>query len=1271
MKKKLFLFLLGVLITLPSFARDFSYEYEGQILNYTVLDEDAKTVETKAGVFGPNDLYPEPGNHISGALIIPEVVKDGDEEYTVIGIGDSSFFGNGITSIELPKTLTYINGSAFIYCPVEAVTYLTTSPCEYTGCFKKPILYILMGCASIFQSKGWNLPMEEISTDNVVEFNYLYQGVTLNCLALVDDGTCVIRKVVQPETISGNFIIPSALTYNGVDYIVTVIGESAFSDCAGMTSVEIPNSVMSIGREAFSYCSSLTSVEIPNSVTSIGEMAFYGCSSLTSAEIPNSVTSIGEMAFYGCSSLTSVEIPNSVTSIGDMAFTDCSSLKTVVVGSSVELIGSSAFEGCTEIETITCLATQPCWINGGAFSEETYSNATLIVPDGCKGNYLESQWQRFRNIEDNTVTVDYIHEGKTLSYFVMLNDARTCSVSRCDNEIEGDVIIPSTITYEGVEYTVISIGESAFENCSALTSVEIPNSVTSIGGYAFNGCNSLTSVLIPNSVTSIGESAFENCSALTSVEIPNSVTSIGGYAFNGCNSLTSVLIPNSVTSIGEWAFFYCSNLISVEIPNSVTSIEIGTFQHCRSLTSVSIPNSVTSIGGGAFYGCPLSSFYIPKDIELGEGVVGTDDDMMVTEVIVEEGRELVDLNWFHSLKSLKLPDSVTTLNEGGECKIGRYEIGNGLTSIPENAFSNTTAVFISSPNPPTLDSEVFGSNDPLNILAVVPYEAKAAYRANEMWSRMTILDEVTGAVTVNLDGTESLSVALYNQTGTMPVNVLKLKITGEITEDDWEQFRTNMIHCIELDLSEAKSDIFPNLARNGSLPFECQYFPQGVKTVNYHTTPVVKTIPETVEVIGDWAFADAIFEGDITLPAGVRSIGGYAFANTELTEVQIPEVCEYIGNGCFSNTPLATIRIPDLITNIPYGCFENCRNLLSVTLGKGVRGIGDNAFSGTSITSIELPATVSEIGGGAFQGTPLTWITSLNTVPPTLSEDFNTAMNYQKCVLSIPSDSFFDYLQASVWGRFAVLDGRLDYTSGPGVDTSCSQTYGSSESEKPCRAAAEDAEADNMMQVVSGQAILLDDGSVLRFKISPVGNTKIVKVLFNDEDVTDKLVDGYYTTPAISGRASLKVESEGVDVEAPEVPVAKVGETILSTSSTFESTEAVDVVLSCATEGAKIYYLFSTAEAVEPAEEAEYTLYTEPVKVVASGSLSVYAELDGVKSEISTYVIEIKPNGVAMTIADLENAEVYSLQGMRVAHPEAGQIYIIRQGGRTFKAIVR
>ena len=233
-------------------------------------------------------------------------------------------------------------------------------------------------------------------------------------------------------------------------------------------------------------------------------------------------------------------------------------------------------------------------------------------------------------------------------YYNVVKKAKTAEVTN-GVKYTGEVTIPASFEYDGVTYSVTSIGVYAFYNHSGLTSITIPNSVTSIGNEAFRYCSGLTSITIPNSVTSIGDKAFDFCSGLTSVTIPNSVTTIGNEAFQNCVSLTAVhitdlaawcnisfgqssishlyhlylngeevkdlVIPNSVTSIGASAFHCCSGLTSLTISNSVTSIGSSAFASCSGLTSVTIPNSVTSIGSSAFNRCSrLTSINIPNSV---------------------------------------------------------------------------------------------------------------------------------------------------------------------------------------------------------------------------------------------------------------------------------------------------------------------------------------------------------------------------------------------------------------------------------------------------------------------------------------------------------------------------------------------------------------------------------------------------------------------------------------------------------------------------------
>ena len=178
-----------------------------------------------------------------------------------------------------------------------------------------------------------------------------------------------------------------------------------------------------------------------------------------------------------------------------------------------------------------------------------------------------------------------------------------------------NLVIPLSISYEGIDYTVTSIGDYACNRNTNLKTVEIPNSVTTIEANAFSYCSNLTSIKISNSVTFIDSWAFYYCTNLTSIEIPNSVTQIGISVFEGCTNLKSIKISNSITTISNSTFGYCRSLASIKIPNSVKTIDSGAFYGCTNLTSVEIPSSVTAIGNNVFNGCSnLAYIEIPNSV---------------------------------------------------------------------------------------------------------------------------------------------------------------------------------------------------------------------------------------------------------------------------------------------------------------------------------------------------------------------------------------------------------------------------------------------------------------------------------------------------------------------------------------------------------------------------------------------------------------------------------------------------------------------------------
>lgn len=199
-------------------------------------------------------------------------------------------------------------------------------------------------------------------------------------------------------------------------------------------------------------------------------------------------------------------------------------------------------------------------------------------------------------------------------YYNLLTKNKTAEVARNPNKYSGSIVIPESVNYNGVEYNVTSIGESAFTVCYELSSISIPNKIIEIKKSAFSRCTGLSSITLPDSLTTIGDFAFEGC-VFTTITIPKNVTSIGEWAFEDCNNLSSITLPDSIKEIKSRTFLRCRNLASVSIPNGVTRIDGAAFAGCTSLSNISLPDNITIIYGELFLGCTsLTSINIPNNV---------------------------------------------------------------------------------------------------------------------------------------------------------------------------------------------------------------------------------------------------------------------------------------------------------------------------------------------------------------------------------------------------------------------------------------------------------------------------------------------------------------------------------------------------------------------------------------------------------------------------------------------------------------------------------
>ena len=426
---------------------------------------------------------------------------------------------------------------------------------------------------------------------------------------------------------SGSIIIPESVTYGDATYSVTSIGDRAFEDCSGLTSITIPNGVTSIGGQAF-FGAGLTSVTIPNSVKSIGTQAFAHCglksvtipSSVTDIRIyafqycsglesivvesgnpvydsrencnaiietaknslvvgckttviPNSVTFIGHGAFFGRRDLTTITIPNSVTSIGSEAFADCSGLTSITIPSSVTSIGYCSFgtqQGLSiNMTSVTSLATTPPQANEIAF---TKFDIPLYVPKGTRDAYLAaSPWNKFKEI----IEIDNTDEDEKKAYAV-LNDNNTVLTFYYDNQKaarNGMDVGPfygynknDLPSWYGQRESITSVVfDASFANCTTLTST----------AYWFCSLQNLSSItgisnLKTDNVTDM-QDMFAGCSHLTSLDLKefktDNVTDMSRM-FDGCSGLTSLDLTgfktDNVTNM-HGMFYGCSGLTSLDL----------------------------------------------------------------------------------------------------------------------------------------------------------------------------------------------------------------------------------------------------------------------------------------------------------------------------------------------------------------------------------------------------------------------------------------------------------------------------------------------------------------------------------------------------------------------------------------------------------------------------------------------------------------------------------------------------------------------------------
>jgi hypothetical protein len=370
------------------------------------------------------------------------------------------------------------------------------------------------------------------------------------------------------QNAAGTLEIPPLIEGNPV----TTIASDAFSHCALLSDVVLPEGVTSIGDNSFVNCLSLRTVSLPESLQSIGVWAFGRCESLKAASIPAGVTSIGFVAFASCISLPTIEvapsnmhfqsidgvlfnstgtllltvpagrsgrysIPASVTGIESAAFRDCKNIHQVVIHEDVNFIGANSFEGCNSLSRIITASPNMHFqsLDGVLFDADA---STLITyPAGKTGIYT----------------------------------------------------VPTTVG---------TIAELAFAQSHGLTGVTIGDNVTTIGNLAFYQCRNLESAWVGNGVTTIGDLTFQECESLRTLRLGTNISEIGSQTFLLCKSLSRVSLPRSLVSIGNRAFALCYGLTTVIIEGAPPTMGDIVFEQIGAGAIAEVePDQLAAFGG--------------------------------------------------------------------------------------------------------------------------------------------------------------------------------------------------------------------------------------------------------------------------------------------------------------------------------------------------------------------------------------------------------------------------------------------------------------------------------------------------------------------------------------------------------------------------------------------------------------------------------------------------------------------------------------------------
>ncbi len=941
----------------------------------------------------------------------------------ITSLGKSSFFDKkGMISIKLPASLTHIDCRAFRNCiNLEKITFgndqLTVSPDAFKNC--TTLKYVELPDGTQYELSG--LPDHTASAvppliriiHKQILGNFFISGTMLieyrgseERVVIPDGITTIGERAFAGNEAIGRIILPDS---------VLEIHEEAFADCLLLQKINLPEHLQRMDKSAFENCVKLIHIDLPDSLEVLAESVFNRCTKLNAIHFGSALRSIDDLAFYGCSSLKNVDLPSNLESLGDMAFYKCQSLKEITLPASLKMIGSNAFS-LSGIRSATVSNDISDWGNG-VFSqcpklrkvtlEEGVSHLGMLALAGCPS-------LKYVNLPDSLQTIGAF-AFKDSAYEEILKEQTTLGTIFLNGQsMCGEISLPEGIT---------AIAGGAFYGNEEITAIQLPESLGFIGEKAFGGCTGLTQINLPVQVTGIEKSTFAWCESLKEVSAHSRLKKIAAKAFYGCTSLKTVRL--TADTIEEDVFFNTTFLAEGEIagepvllgdilldgsgctgavtlPEHITTIAPYAFAGNQAITEILFPKGLVSIGKGAFYGC--SNLYNIS----GECLIQQIDSVAFGKCsklshLALKSHQIGEqaFSFCTELETVKLP-LTTTLGKEAFLGCGRLSSfqGKKIRLIGARCFeachSLSTFLF---PDDCSISAHAFEGCSGITGIQV---SGEMLSLGSYAFSGCTMLDciEING-ITYKINGYRTLEDA------SLPVLVKELyhsSVSCFSIDEDLCLYRCTS-RADKLRIPDGVRSIAREVFRN-AMQLEDLIIPASVEDIGaraFHSTPWLNQLSRvTPMVIINHILVDAAAcQGVVTIPADIKQISGWAFANcygltSVIYESAQTKTGEHAFRNCFQLNKItladhSTYSVghisdrdrqddPPLVRQIITDCF-NCfktdengvltectGNIAELHLVDGITAIGDKVFKESNLlTDIMLSEDTEAIGEAAFE----------------------------------------------------------------------------------------------------------------------------------------------------------------------------------------------------------------------------------------------------------------------------------------------------------------